>query len=79
MRTNARVLGRAEKWKNAILKYVDVDYYDIIYIKQESIEKNGIFTILAGCSLYRVHGTQNDRLELTVSAQKLVLKNMHQS
>ena len=26
---------------------------------------------------YRVHGTQNDRLELTVSTQKLVLKNMH--
>ena len=26
---------------------------------------------------YRVHGTQNDRLELTVSTQKSVLKNMH--
>ena len=28
-------------------------------------------------SVYRVHGTQNDRLELTVSTQKSVLKNMH--
>ena len=27
---------------------------------------------------YRVHYTQNDRLKLTVSTQKLVLKNMHQ-
>ena len=26
---------------------------------------------------YRLHGTQNDRLELTVSTQKSVLKNMH--
>ena len=26
-------LGRAEKWKNAILEYADVDYYGIIYIK----------------------------------------------
>ena len=26
---------------------------------------------------YRVHGIQNDRLELTVSTQKTVLKNMH--
>ena len=26
---------------------------------------------------YRVHGTQNDRLEPTVSTQKSVLKNMH--
>ena len=26
---------------------------------------------------YRVHGTQNDRLEPRVSMQKLVLKNMH--
>ena len=29
------------------------------------------------CSVYRVHGTQNDRLELTVSKQKSVLKNMY--
>ena len=28
-------------------------------------------------SVYRVHGTQNDRLELTVSTQKSVLKNMN--
>ena len=28
-------------------------------------------------SVFRVHGTQNNRLELTVSTQKLVLKNMH--
>ena len=27
-------------------------------------------------SNYKVYGTQNDRLELTVSTQKLVLKNM---
>ena len=26
---------------------------------------------------YRVHGIQNDRLRLTVSTQKFVLKNMH--
>ena len=26
---------------------------------------------------YRVHGSQNDRLDLTVSAQKSVLKNLH--
>ena len=26
---------------------------------------------------YRVHGTQNDRLESRVSTQKLVFKNMH--
>ena len=26
---------------------------------------------------HRVYGTQNDRLELTVSTQKSVLKNMH--
>ena len=28
-------------------------------------------------SVYKVYGTQNDRLELTVSTQKSVLKNMH--
>ena len=28
------------------------------------------------CSVYRVYGTQNDRLELTVSMQISVLKNM---
>ena len=42
-------IGRAEKWKNAILKYADVDYHGTIYIKQGSIEKNRIFKILAGC------------------------------
>ena len=29
------------------------------------------------CSVYRLHGTQNDRLELTVSTQKTVSKKMH--
>ena len=29
------------------------------------------------CLDYRVHGIQNDRLNLTVSTQKLVLENMH--
>ena len=29
------------------------------------------------CSDYRVHGIQNDRLGLTVSTQKSVLKNEH--
>ena len=29
-------------------------------------------------SVYGVHGTQNDRLEATVSMQKSVLKNMNQ-
>ena len=29
------------------------------------------------CSVYRVHGAQNDGLELTVSVQKSVLKNIH--
>ena len=29
-------------------------------------------------SVYRVHGIQNNRLELTVSTQQSVLKNMHQ-
>ena len=29
------------------------------------------------CSVYKVYGTQNNRLELTVSTQKSVLKNMH--
>ena len=28
-------------------------------------------------SVYGLHGTQNDRLELTVSTQKSVLKNIH--
>ena len=28
-------------------------------------------------SIYRVHGTQNDRFELTISMQNTVLKNMH--
>ena len=42
-------IGWAEKWKNDILKYADVDYYGTIYIKQGSIEKNRIFKILAGC------------------------------
>ena len=28
------------------------------------------------CLIYRLHGTQNDRLEPTVSAQKSVLKNI---
>ena len=28
------------------------------------------------CSVYKVYGTQNDQLELTISTQKLVLKNM---
>ena len=28
-------------------------------------------------SVYRVHGIQNDRLELTASTQQLVLQNMH--
>ena len=34
-----RALGWAEKWKNCILKYADVDYYGTIYIKQGLIEK----------------------------------------
>ena len=42
-------VGRAEKRKNGILKYADVDYYGNLYIKQGSIEKNRIFKILAGC------------------------------
>ena len=29
------------------------------------------------CLVYRIYGTQNNQLELTVSAQKSVLKNMH--
>ena len=29
------------------------------------------------CFVYRLHGTQNDRLELTVSMRKSVLKNTH--
>ena len=29
------------------------------------------------CFVCRVYGTQNDRLEFTVSTQKSVLKNMH--
>ena len=29
------------------------------------------------CSVYGLHGTQNDRLELTVSTQKTVLKKTH--
>ena len=41
--------GRAEKRKIDILKYADVEYYGNSYIKQGSIEKNGIFKILAGC------------------------------
>ena len=35
-------LGWAEKWKNDILKYAEVDYYGTIYIKQGSIEKRRI-------------------------------------
>ena len=35
--------GWAEKQKNDSLKYADVDYYGNLYIKQGSIEKNGIF------------------------------------
>ena len=34
-------LGWAEKWKNDILKFADVDYYGTIYIKQGLIEKIG--------------------------------------
>ena len=33
-------------------------------------------TQICFCYVYGVHGTQNDRLELTVSMQELVLKNM---
>ena len=29
------------------------------------------------CSIYRLHGIKNDRLDLTVSMQKTVLTNMH--
>ena len=32
-------LGRAENWKNDILKFDDVGYYGTMYIKQGSIEK----------------------------------------
>ena len=42
-------LGWAEKYKNDIFKYADVDYYGTMYIKQGSIERNRIFKILAGC------------------------------
>ena len=42
-------LGRAENWKNDILKFDDVGYYGTMYIKQGSIEKSRIFKILAGC------------------------------
>ena len=34
-----RILGWAEKWKNDILKKVDVDYYGNVYIKEGFIEK----------------------------------------
>ena len=33
------VIGRAEKWKNDILKCADVNYYGTIYIKQGLIRK----------------------------------------
>ena len=37
-------LGRAEKWKNDILKYSDVDYDGHLYIKQGSFEKKIAFS-----------------------------------
>ena len=37
---------------------------------------DGSVAVLSENSDYRVHGTQNDRLEPRVSMQKLVLKNM---
>ena len=42
-------IGRAEKRRNGILKYADVDYYGNSCIKQGSIKKKRIFIILAGC------------------------------
>ena len=48
-RMRLRTLGRAEKQKNDILKYADVDYYGNLYIEQGSIKKNRIFKFLAGC------------------------------
>ena len=35
-----------------------------------------LFNSKKNCSVYKVHGTQNDRLGLGVSTQKSVLKNM---
>ena len=43
------LIGRAEKWKNYILKCADVDYHGTIYIKQGLLETNRIVKILAGC------------------------------
>ena len=56
------------------------------WMKIEPLRSILSFRIFAGApymgpkkvSVYRVHYTQNDRLELTVSTQKSVLKNMHQ-
>ena len=51
----------------------------IFYLPHFSLKKflDPFISQKKNSSDYRLHGTQNDRLELTVSTQKSVLKNMH--
>ena len=54
--------------------------FSIFYLPYFSLKKflDPFISQNKNSSDYRLHGTQNNQIELTVSMQKLVLKNMHQ-
>ena len=63
-------------WKNILPRILEFSYF--IFLWKIHIE-NGSDPFISekkNCSDYRVHGIQIDRLGLTVSTQKSVLKNM---
>ena len=60
----------ASKLENVIFCFLDALFSNLKIC-------NPLYDSKFFCSVYRVHGTQNDGHELTVSTQKSVLKNIH--
>ena len=73
----AHEICHSNVWKDTLPRISEFSYF--IFLWKIQIE-NGSDLCLGekkNCSYYRVHGIQIDRLGLTVSTQKLVLKTMH--
>ena len=73
----AHEICHSNVWKYTLPRILEFSYFILlwkIFIENGSDPFIGEKKI---CSDYRVHGIQIDRLRLTVSMQKSVLKNMH--
>ena len=71
-------------WNQVVLMYnkeapkvESVNFLFLAALFSPKISTTPFITQKKFCYVYRVHGTQNDQLELMVSTQKLVLKNIH--